>query len=71
MVNLQTLSVPQRSLDQDCTTLSRHVLGQFSSFSAEAQDLSALMNRIALAGKLISRRLSGAGLIEGVLGFTG
>ncbi len=71
MVNLQTLSVPQRSLDQDCTTLSRHVLGQFNSFSAEAQDLSALMNRIALAGKLISRRLSGAGLIEDVLGFTG
>ena len=71
MVNFQTLSVSPRSLDRDCTTLSRHVLGQFNSFSAEAQDLSALMNRIALAGKLISRRLSGAGLMEGVLGFTG
>jgi fructose-1,6-bisphosphatase I len=59
------------SLDRDCTTLSRHVLEQLQSFSADAQDLSALMNRIALAGKLISRRLSRAGLMEDVLGFTG
>lgn len=59
------------SLDRDCTTLSRHVLQQLQSFSPEAQDLSALMNRIALAGKLISRRLSRAGIVEGVLGFTG
>lgn len=60
-----------QSLDRDCTTLSRHILQQLQSFSPEAQDLSALMNRIALAGKLISRRLSRAGIIEGVLGFTG
>ena len=60
-----------KSLDRDCTTLSRHVLQQFQSFSAQAQDLSALMNRIALAGKLVARRLSRAGLVEGVLGFTG
>ena len=59
------------ALDRDCTTLSRHVLQQLQSFSADAQDLSALMNRIALAGKIISRRLSRAGLMEGVLGFTG
>lgn len=59
------------SLDRDCTTLSRHVLQQLQSFSAEAQDLSAIMNRIALAGKLIARRMSRAGLMEGVLGFTG
>lgn len=59
------------ALDHDCTTLSRHVLQQLQSFSADAQDLSALMNRIALAGKLIARRLSRAGLMEGVLGFTG
>jgi fructose-1,6-bisphosphatase I len=59
------------TLDRDCTTLSRHVLQQLQSFSPDAQDLSALMNRIALAGKLISRRLSRAGLMEGVLGFTG
>lgn len=59
------------ALDRDCTTLSRHVLQQLQSFSAEAQDLSALMNRIALAGKLIARRLSRAGLMEGALGFTG
>ncbi|MGA7936389.1 MAG: class 1 fructose-bisphosphatase [Kovacikia sp.] len=59
------------ALDRDCTTLSRHVLQHLQSFSADAQDLSALMNRIALAGKLIARRLSRAGLMEGVLGFTG
>jgi fructose-1,6-bisphosphatase I len=59
------------ALDRDCTTLSRHVLQQLQSFSADAQDLSALMNRIALAGKLIARRLSRAGLMEGALGFTG
>ncbi len=58
-------------LDRDCTTLSRHVLQQLHSFSPDAQDLSALMSRIALAGKLIARRLSRAGLMEGVLGFTG
>ncbi|PPS40689.1 class 1 fructose-bisphosphatase [Chroococcidiopsis sp. TS-821] len=59
------------ALDRDCTTLSRHVLQQLQSFAPDAQDLSALMNRIALAGKLIARRLSRAGLMEGVLGFTG
>jgi fructose-1,6-bisphosphatase I len=59
------------ALDHDCTTLSRHVFQQLQSFSADAQDLSALMSRIALAGKLIARRLSRAGLMEGALGFTG
>lgn len=59
------------ALDRDCTTLSRHVLQQLQSFSAEAQDLSALMSRIALAGKLIARRLTRAGLVEDALGFTG
>jgi fructose-1,6-bisphosphatase I len=59
------------SLDRDCTTLSRHVLQELQSFTPDAQDLSALMNRIGLAGKLIARRLSRAGLMEGVLGFTG
>lgn len=59
------------ALDRDCTTLSRHVLQQLHSFSADAQDLSALMSRIALAGKLIARRLSRAGLMEDALGFTG
>lgn len=61
----------EHALDRDCTTLSRHVLQQLQSFSAEAQDLSAIMNRIALAAKLVSRRLSRAGLVEGALGFTG
>lgn len=58
------------ALDRDCTTLSRHVLQQHS-FSPEAQDLSAIMNRLGLAAKLIARRLSRAGLTEGALGFTG
>ncbi|MEA5619008.1 class 1 fructose-bisphosphatase [Cronbergia sp. UHCC 0137] len=60
-----------KALDRDCTTLSRHVLQQFQGFSGQAQDMSALMNRIALAGKLVARRMSNAGLMEGVLGFTG
>ncbi|MGB8700086.1 MAG: class 1 fructose-bisphosphatase [Thermosynechococcaceae cyanobacterium] len=59
------------ALDRDCTTLSRHVLQQLQSFGPDAQDLSALMSRIALAAKLIARRLSRAGLVEGALGFTG
>ncbi|MFM7472005.1 MAG: class 1 fructose-bisphosphatase [Nodosilinea sp.] len=59
------------ALDRDCKTLSRHVLEQLQSFSAEAQDLSSLMNRLALAGKLIARHLSRAGLMESALGFTG
>jgi fructose-1,6-bisphosphatase I len=59
------------SLDRDCTTLSRHVLQELQSFSAEAQDLSALMNRIALAAKFIARRLSRAGLVEDALGLAG
>jgi len=59
------------ALDRDCMTLSRHVLQQLHSFSADAQDLSALMNRIALAGKIVSRRLSRSGLLENALGFTG
>ncbi len=71
MVNLEAVSMSDKSLDRDCTTLSRHVLEQFSNFGVEAQDLSILMNRIALAGKLIARRLSRAGLMAGVLGFTG
>ena len=71
MVDAQQTDAQEYALDRDCTTLSRHVLQQLHSFSPEAQDLSALMNRIALAGKLIARRLSRAGLMEGVLGFTG
>ncbi|NCJ05737.1 class 1 fructose-bisphosphatase [Synechococcales cyanobacterium C] len=67
-----TLSISHElALDRDCTTLSRHVLQQLQSFGPNAQDLSALMNRIALAGKLIARRLSRAGLMEDALGFTG
>jgi fructose-1,6-bisphosphatase I len=68
MLNLQER---ESTLDRDCTTLSRHVLEQLQSFSPDAQDLSAIMTRIALAGKLIARRLSRAGLMEDVLGFTG
>ena len=63
--------VPEYSLDRDSQTLSQHVLLQFSDFSTQAQDISAIMNRIALAAKLVSRRLSRAGLMAGSLGFTG
>jgi fructose-1,6-bisphosphatase I len=52
-------------------TLSRHVLQEFGDFSPEAQDFSALMHRIGLAGKMIARHLSKAGLVEGALGVTG
>ncbi|MGL5082504.1 MAG: class 1 fructose-bisphosphatase [Microcoleaceae cyanobacterium] len=58
-------------LDRDCTTLSRHVLQQLKSFSPDAQDISALMSRIGLAGKLIARQLSQAGIVDDALGFTG
>ncbi|BAZ03461.1 class 1 fructose-bisphosphatase [Calothrix sp. NIES-3974] len=67
----QSIRETRPSLERDCMTLSRHVLQHLQSFASDAQDLSALMNRIALAGKLISRHLSRAGLMEGVLGFTG
>lgn len=70
-IELEIDIATDKSLDRDCTTLSRHVLQQLQSFSPDAQDLSALMNRISLAGKLVARRLSRAGLMEGVLGFTG
>ena len=62
--------IPEYSLDRDCQTLSRHVLQQFSD-ATHAQDISAIMSRIALAAKLVSRRLSRAGLMAGALGFTG
>jgi fructose-1,6-bisphosphatase I len=71
MQHLQQPVIPEQSLDRDCTTLSRHVLQQFPSYTTEAQDISAMMNRLALAAKLISRRLSRAGLMAGTLGFTG
>ena len=71
MTDSNNFPIPEQSLDRDCTTLSRHVLQQLHSFDADAQDLSAIMNRIALAGKLISRRLSQAGLMANTLGFTG
>lgn len=63
--------IHEQALDRDCTTLARHVLQQLQSFGPDAQDLSALMARIGLAGKLIARRLSRAGLMEGALGLTG
>ncbi len=58
-------------LNRDFITLSNHVLAQFGDFSAEAHDLSVLMSRIALAGKMIARRLSQAGLVADTLGVTG
>ena len=61
----------QGALDRDTTTLSRHVLQHLQQVAPEDQDLSILMDRIALAGKMIARRLTRAGLIEDALGFTG
>ncbi|MGF1513364.1 MAG: class 1 fructose-bisphosphatase [Elainellaceae cyanobacterium] len=61
----------QGALDRDTTTLSRHVLRHLQDVAPEDQDLSILMERIALAGKMIARRLTRAGLIEDALGFTG
>ena len=54
MIAQSEITIPESSLDRDCTTLSRHILQQLDTFSADAQDLSAIMNRIALAGKLKS-----------------
>lgn len=71
MTSTEPMIIPEYSLDRDCTTLSRYVLQELQSFGPEAQDLSAIMNRIALAAKLISRRLSRAGLMADALGFTG
>ncbi|NET38045.1 MAG: class 1 fructose-bisphosphatase [Cyanothece sp. SIO1E1] len=71
MANIDPLMAHDHALDRDCTTLSRHVLQQLQSFSSEAQDLSALMTRVALAAKLVARRLTRAGLVEDALGFTG
>lgn len=71
MATAEPFETHQYALDRDCTTLSRHVLQQLQSFSSQAQDISAIMNRIALAGKLIARRLSRAGLMDNALGFTG
>ena len=72
MTQVVTTTVEEsRDLERDCTTLTRHVLEQMKGLGPDAQDLSMLMGRIALAGKLISRRLSCAGLVEGTLGFTG
>ncbi|MEM8503782.1 MAG: class 1 fructose-bisphosphatase [Cyanobacteria bacterium P01_D01_bin.1] len=59
------------AIGRDSMTLSQHVLQQLHSFGPDAQDLSALMNRIAFAGKLVARRLTRAGLVEDALGFTG
>ncbi|MEM7647806.1 MAG: class 1 fructose-bisphosphatase, partial [Cyanobacteria bacterium P01_A01_bin.70] len=63
--------VNDSALGRDSMTLSQHVLQQTGSFGPDAQDLSAIMNRIAFAGKLVSRRLSRAGLVEDAMGFTG
>ncbi len=59
------------SLDRDSMTLAQHVLQEVGSLGDDAQDISALMNRVAFAGKLVSRRLTRAGLVEDAMGFTG
>jgi fructose-1,6-bisphosphatase I len=69
--NIQLNAAQEIALNRDFTTLSRHVLAHLGSYSADAYDLSALMSRIGLAGKMISRHLSRAGLVEDALGVTG
>jgi len=75
MADTSTSSQPTDAIDgslgRDSMTLSQHVLQQLDSLGPDAQDLSAIMNRIAFAGKLVSRRLTRAGLVEDALGFTG
>ncbi len=58
-------------LDRDCVTLSHHVRQQFSDAPATGQGLGVVLERIALAGKLILRRLSRAALEVNTLGATG
>ncbi|MEM9534408.1 MAG: class 1 fructose-bisphosphatase [Cyanobacteria bacterium P01_A01_bin.3] len=64
-------SSSDRELTQGFMTLSRHVLQSFGNYSSEAQDFSSLLHRISLAGKMIGRNLSKAGLVENTLGVTG
>lgn len=61
----------ESELSHNFMTLGQQVLSQFGSFSAEAYELSAILTRIGLAGKLISLHLSRAGLLADVLGVTG
>ncbi len=61
----------ETALSRDFTTLTRHVLSQLGDFSPDAYDLSLLMGRVALAGKMIARYLSQAGLAADALGVTG
>jgi fructose-1,6-bisphosphatase I len=72
MANSVELTAAQEIiLNRDFITLPNHVLAQCGNFSAEAHDLSVLMSRVALAGKMIARRLSQAGLVADTLGVTG
>jgi len=72
MANSIELTAAQETiLNRDFVTLANHVLAQCGDYSAEAYDLSVLMSRIALAGKMIARRLSHAGLVADTLGVTG
>jgi fructose-1,6-bisphosphatase I len=69
--SIELTAAQETILNRDFVTLSRHVLAQCGDYTAEAYDLSALMSRIGLAGKMIARRLSQAGLVEDTLGVTG
>ncbi|GAB4211371.1 MAG: class 1 fructose-bisphosphatase [Synechococcales cyanobacterium] len=56
---------------RDFLTPSRHVFMQLGRYDTAAQELSALIHRISLAGKMIARSLSQAGLVADTLGVTG
>jgi fructose-1,6-bisphosphatase I len=51
-------------------TLSRHIMEQQWYYPGASGDFSGLLMQIALAGKIISREVSKAGLVN-ILGFTG
>lgn len=51
-------------------TLSRHIMEQQRDYPRATGDFSGLLIQLALAGKIISREVSKAGLVN-ILGFTG
>ena len=57
-------------MSRSTMTLSRHFLSEHSHLSSDARELTAILDQIALGGKLISRDLSVAGLMN-ALGTTG
>lgn len=53
-----------------CLTLNQHIIDQQKKYPNSTGDLSGLLSEIALVGKMISREVNRAGLVE-ILGLTG